>query len=459
MTMKNTAREPNCVSSRRGLHGLMQAIQLPSHFLAVLVLSACVLTIPQETRAQVNPEIANCAELKDEATVTQVDLCSAHIGCRFVLNVQKTCARAKGYIERLQTAIGEGTRTFFGSYRKEVTPDAVFTAALGGEDYGHARKLGGLAQSQQQAEEIGARVRDVGNGDTRTGRNASGRDWIYYGQIRDDKRDGAGTLVFSSGEIQRGQFKGGELSGTGEVLFANGSRYVGNYMEGKREGLHVFRSGKTERGTDWSDDTFIGDQVNVDGTQFKGRIDKGVRVNGRAYRADGALAEEGRYENGKLSVGTQYDVAGVRTEVNLPEVARKAQADRIALELARAAAEIESDKQRKREEAARAEQQFYTSLQTMNPGQLFAKADELNAQGDSARAREVQRSLMSRFPNHPLAATAARQMVGESGASSATSSNTTSSAGARVTVTGEARGHSATFGPPGTTKRTTGARP
>ena len=73
--------------------------------------------------------------------------------------------------------------------------------------------------------------------------------------------------------------------------------------------------------------------------------------------------------------------------------------------------------QRKREEAARSEQQFRTGLQTLNPGQLFARADELSAQGDSARAREVQRALMSRFPDHPLAATAARQMAGESGGS------------------------------------------
>ncbi|MCY1215429.1 hypothetical protein D3C85_748810 [compost metagenome] len=89
---------------------------------------------------------------------------------------------------------------------------------------------------------------------------------------------------------------------------------------------------------------------------------------------------------------------------------------------------------RKREEAVRAEQQFRTSLQTMNPGQLFARADELSAQGDSARAREVQRALMSRFPNHPLAATAARQMAGESPSSA--SANAT--AGQRSSASGAA---------------------
>ncbi|MDQ0070062.1 hypothetical protein J2W34_001836 [Variovorax boronicumulans] len=77
--------------------------------------------------------------------------------------------------------------------------------------------------------------------------------------------------------------------------------------------------------------------------------------------------------------------------------------------------EVARAEQRQRDDAARADQQFRTGLQTMNAGQLFARADELSSQGDRARAREVQRALISRFPDHPLAATAARQMAGESG--------------------------------------------
>lgn len=389
---------------------LAQAARLRRSILAAFVLAACFLAIPVAAQAQINPEIANCAELKDEATVTQADLCAAHIGCRFVLNVQKTCARAKGYLERLQTAIGEGTRTFFG-YRKEVTPDSVFMATLNGEDRDNERKLGGLAQPQQQVQQIGTQVRDVGGGDILSGKGGSGTTWVYYGQVQDGKSNGTGSRIFSSGEIQRGQFKNDQLSGTGEILFANGGRYVGNYMDKSREGLYVFKSGRTEKGTRWTDGTFIGDQMNVDGTQFKGRIENGVLVQGRSYRADGSLAEEGRYENGQLSVGTRYDTANNRTEVNLPqdlEVAKRAQAEKVRLAQ-------EAEQQNKREQAAQAEQQFRASLQTMDPGQLFARADELNAQGDRARARDVQRALMSRFPDHPMAATAARQMAGESG--------------------------------------------
>lgn len=62
-------------------------------------------------------------------------------------------------------------------------------------------------------------------------------------------------------------------------------------------------------------------------------------------------------------------------------------------------------------ELAGAEKSFRDSISKMNAGQLFAKADELSSQGDKAKAREVLRTLVSRFPDHPLAATAAQQMA------------------------------------------------
>ncbi|MDA7415728.1 hypothetical protein PGB34_05070 [Xenophilus arseniciresistens] len=99
--------------------------------------------------------------------------------------------------------------------------------------------------------------------------------------------------------------------------------------------------------------------------------------------------------------------------------------------------EAQAQQQRQRDEAARAEQQFRTSLQTMNPGQLFARADELTAQGDAVRAREVQRALVSRFPDHPLAATAARQMTGGApGGGSTPAAPAAASAGGSATPAG-----------------------
>lgn len=55
-----------------------------------------------------------------------------------------------------------------------------------------------------------------------------------------------------------------------------------------------------------------------------------------------------------------------------------------------------------------------TEIAKMNAGQLFAKSDELSSSGESVKAREVLRALVSRFPDHPLAAQAAAQMAGMS---------------------------------------------
>ncbi|MDP9882390.1 hypothetical protein J2W25_006730 [Variovorax boronicumulans] len=435
--MTITAREPDAVS-HRSLHGLVQAIQTSTHFLSALAVSACGLFISTGTQAQVKPEIANCIELKDETILAQAEMCSAHIGCVYVLNAQKTCAQAKGYLERLQTAIGEGTRTFFGSYRKEVTPDAVFTAELNSEDRASDRALDARPDVQRRTQNIGTRVREVGTGDTLSGKINNGTTWVYYGQVRDGKQEGVGTVVFSDGEIQRGEFRQDLKHGALDILHANGDRFVGEFVNDKRLGAGVYgaKNGSTLVGR-WTDTGAVqGIFTRTDGSRFEGLRVAGRPSQGREYRTDGTLAEEGRYENGKLSVGTQYDVAGVRTEVNLQaarELAREA-AVREAGEKVRMAAEIEN--RRKREEAVRAEQQFQMSLQTMNPGQLFARADELNAQGEETRAREVQRALMSRFPDHPLTATAARQMAGESRVSPAPveTSRTGSQSGASSTA-------------------------
>lgn len=70
-----------------------------------------------------------------------------------------------------------------------------------------------------------------------------------------------------------------------------------------------------------------------------------------------------------------------------------------------------AEEQRQAAAAAREQREFRASLAKMNPGQLFNRADELQAAGDSARANEVRRNLIERFPNHALAAVAAQKTV------------------------------------------------
>jgi hypothetical protein len=93
--------------------------------------------------------------------------------------------------------------------------------------------------------------------------------------------------------------------------------------------------------------------------------------------------------------------------------------------------------QRKQEAAVQANKQFRDSLSTMNAGQLFAKSDELSSQGDTTKAREVLRTLVGKFPNHPLAAPAAQQMASMNAASAnsgGSASGTSSGAVSNVSV-------------------------
>lgn len=269
----------------------------PLHLLA-LALSACLVAAPIAAQAQVNPEIAQCSELKDEATILQAELCSAHIGCRFVMTVQRTCARAKGYLDRLGTAIGQGSRTLFG-YRQEVTPDAIFTAAASDDARNIAnQQLSAHPQALRRSQEVGARVRAAGSGDTLSGQAESGGSWVYYGQTKDGQAEGLGTRIFSNGEVQRGEFRQNSQHGTGDILYTAGARYLGDYVNSKRngEGLFLQPSGAVITGTFRSD----------------------ALAQGAKYRSDGTLSEQGRYENGEMSVGSKYDSAGGRSEVDLP---------------------------------------------------------------------------------------------------------------------------------------------
>jgi hypothetical protein len=368
--------------------GIRHAPNWRTGILMSLALSVCFIFLPIAAQAQVNPEIAKCSELKDEGTIFQADICASHIGCRFVLNVQKSCARAKEYLGRLGDAIGQGARTLF-SHRKEVTPDAVFTAALNDEARSNERKLDTFPESRRLSQEIAAGVREVERGDILTGTDSAGNSWVYYGQTGEGKEDGWGTFIGSNGYIRRGQSSYGLVQARRDILFAQGGRSVTEYVHGDPtvRGAIAYQEGTASAGA-WRDGNF----------------------EGKKYRADGTLEAQGRFDKAGLWVGTKYDTSGVRTEVNLPrerELAKRAQTEKALGDWAPL-----TEDQRKREQA---EQQFRASLQTMNPGQLFARADELNAQGDRDRAREAQRALMSRFPDHPLAATAARQMAGDTG--------------------------------------------
>ena len=91
-------------------------------------------------------------------------------------------------------------------------------------------------------------------------------------------------------------------------------------------------------------------------------------------------------------------------QLNAPREAQIA-----ALETARREAAIREQLEQAEAEA-KAEAAFQSTVTKGNAGQLFALADELREAGKAAKSREVLRTLVSRFPEHPLAANAAQQL-------------------------------------------------
>lgn len=129
----------------------------------------------------------------------------------------------------------------------------------------------------------------------------------------------------------------------------------------------------------------------------------------------------GRIAALNASYPAAYDAAYAARQSAL---AAKAERDRIAAEQ-RAIAERQRIAAEQAAAAARAEQTarddaaFETSLAKLGPGQLFAKADELQAAGETEKARRMLRALIARFPDSPLAATAAQQLSGINGSAPA----------------------------------------
>lgn len=398
-----------------------------------LALSFAMLTgglVPMLALAQVNPEIANCEELKDEATITQAEICSAHLGCRLVFGIQKVCTKAKQFLTRLKDAIGDGVPGFFGR-NKEVTPDAVFEASLSTQ----TRALSSVPEVKSMAEDVRNRVRNVQT-EVLQGTASQNSSWVYYGETKDGKAEGSGTRIFSDGSISRGSFKDNELNGTGETVLRGNARHIGEYENRQRTGKGAITddSGRSFVGTFERSEIKEGTLKTPSGDRFEGTFAEGKLVQGKVYMPDGRLSAEGRFDGTTLSVGKRYDSNGNVTEVNVPgERQATATAAREADERRKRDAETErlAADQRKRDDETRAAQAFRESLGTMNPGQLFAKADEL-AQSDKARSREVLRALITRFPDHKLAEAAAQQMASAARAPSVSLGGVAGSARPRV---------------------------
>jgi hypothetical protein len=400
------------------------------HLLRLCAIGALLFACIGNSHAQLHDNAANCNELKDPDVMFQMDLCKAHAGCRMVMGIHSTCVKAKKFFTNLKEQIGEGVKGLFG-YRKEVTSDMVFEASMDDKQ----REVEKDKKWKSAADSVREGLKTASK-EQLNGKFSDGSAWTYIGDMKTGAMEGKGTVFFSTGEILRGEFSNGkrdgavdeiqptgvrttanyvlnEKYGEGNKLMSNGEKYQGEYAVNKRSGrgVYTFPNGQRYEGEFQNDD-------------YHGQ--------GVLYRADGTVVERGIYEKDKLYVGKRYNAKGdVIAEVNKPldeqkarEAAQKVAAEDMAAAQKQRDAQAAMDKAAAdRQRQADADRAYRDSLAQMNAGQLFAKADELNSAGDKTKAREVLRTLVSRFPDHPLAATAAQQMTASGNVAGTTGSS------------------------------------
>ena len=353
----------------------------------------------QPAMAQVNPEIAKCGELQSEGAKFQMELCSAHLGCRMVLAFHNTCAKAEKFVNNLTNAVGKGIKTFFG-YRKEVTSDHVFEASLSDrqraveKDVSWNEKIQPIQSAVKQVKENvkahGDALVSVGDLSDAGFIKGNGYDFLKAGdslyisrKVDYGIRGGIGNEYVGAKsdtiELQSDTRVVASHSGFGEkqanVLFGNGEEYRGD--------MRIVRGSDTPHGS--------GVKILTNGQRYVGTFVEGKMTEGSVLRRDGTVSAKGQWDSdGNLYVGQLFDGSGTVVTQNIDKPGDHAKA--------KAAAK------------AKAEQDYRDSLNAMNAGQLFAKADELSSSGDSQKAREVLRTLVSRFPDHALAAAAAQRL-------------------------------------------------
>ena len=437
---------------------MMKKFTLPQwRIILNMLVVAMVLFSMQPAVAQANPEISNCEELKDPATITQMEFCTTHVGCRMVMGFHTACTKAKKFLNSLKDltnpanagadATASQSTSLFGKFvnavtgKSAITSNQVFDAAMGDVATELEKKD---KDWSDKASDIRSRI-DKADKQTVTGDLVGGSGkWVYMGDVKDGKPNGWGSVVTSSGYLARGEFKpesGVRLSGTGDSIFPSGQRDMGQFAGGELSGSGMRANGFI---ADLPDFVRKGFDAQYKGTFVAGK-ESGMGV---AYREDGSVSKRGTFADGALSVGVQIDPNGKTTRVDKVMDAmlaaeakqkeqaermareaevRKAEADRVAAARAKAAEEERAAK-------AQAEQNYRNSLNAMNAGQLFAKADELLASGDSQKSREVLRTLLGRFPDHALSAMAAQRLssMGAGNASGDKTNGAANNAGAQT---------------------------
>lgn len=378
--------------------------------------------------AQVDTWVAtNCTMLQTPARKASIEMCEGHAGCAIMLSTHKTCLSADKFLVKLDAATPPATPMLFGLFsRRVVTPEAVWEAHLSDA----ARAVESKPEWRARIDPI---VRAIKPGMTEFAkRESTGFRQAYYGPTVDEKWHGYGTVFSSTGAMFRGEFRNGGGEGEFDFVAASGLRHVGTYQNAKFTGTGLV---SMAQGSQFSPIEYRGDVVDgkqtgkgvllfANGARWEGTFNDGAHMEGSRFYPDGTVFAKGSWDaRGQAVLVETFDKAGQlisRLDVAKDRAdAAKAQAD--AAQAQREAAEREKreqaaarilEEEQRREAQARADKDFRDGLAKLNAGELFTRSQDLRNAGNMDRAREMQRYLIERFPNHAMAAVAAQQLAG-----------------------------------------------
>jgi hypothetical protein len=193
------------------------------------VLLAAGLVAPSLAHAQDddarNP--TDCYPVTDPDVQFQQDLCSAHLGCRLVFAIHRTCTSVHAFIDHLagrddaQAVLT--SEDVFEADEAAVAPEASWSERLG-----------------QYVEDAKQRVGAVFGGSEPA--RTSTVDGTYYEGAFDDTHSGAGISIGPDGAMSRGEFRQGQLSGAGQALSPQGAMAAGHFENGALGGDGVERA-------------------------------------------------------------------------------------------------------------------------------------------------------------------------------------------------------------------------
>lgn len=244
-----------------------------------IILFAALVGAPTNAQADdINPQIANCEEMQDADTLTQMRNCSTHVGCNMILKLQNTCAKAKGFLDRLKASL---------SGRTDVTNNDVFEA-----------NMPTLTQSDALIRQVSA-VRKIVHdsmNDPSWGKltiNLSNGSVNYYeGGLKDGSFHGVGVVINSGGIMGRGPRLKNRLFGLNQVVTTR-AIIAGNYVDSEPQGNIAYQN---QNGTVFAGVYLGGDKWSgvVEVTKRNGDHYKKLNSAEGEYIADGPVAKAGQ---------------------------------------------------------------------------------------------------------------------------------------------------------------------